>query len=300
MGLGILIVIDLDIRLLRSFVAVATERSFSRAGEKLACSQATVSLRIKSLEDHIGRKLFERSYHLVELSAPGRELLPHVRRLLDRHDALIDFLQSGKLAGTVNLGVAEDYGEAFLSRLMRVMNESFPGIELNVTCSMSIKLEKLLEARKLDLAIVTLPHRKNHATILSLPKLVWVSSSDYVFDKTRPLPMAFYAEGCAFRAATIDVLKRENMAYREVVTTGSGEVIKSAVSSGTAITVMAEGTIPHGFSVLPREIGLPELPNSCIQLIEREDNLSKAAKQVKSSVMKLLGVPAGQFRREAE
>ncbi|MCZ4433194.1 LysR family transcriptional regulator [Agrobacterium sp. SOY23] len=282
--------IDLDIRLLKSFLTVASERSFSRAGEKLACSQATVSLRIKALEDGIGRKLFERSYHLVELSAAGRELLPHVQGLLDRHDALLDFLRNGKLAGTVNFGVAEDYGEAFLSRLMRVMDESFPGIELNVTCSMSVKLEKLLEARKLDLAIVTLPNTRKHSTILRRPKLVWVSSSEYVHDKKRPLPMAFYAEGCAFRAATIELLREKGMPYREVVTTGSGEVIKSAVSSGTAITVMAEGTVPPGFIVLPREAGLPELPVSCIQLVEREDGISKAAQQVKSSVMKLLGV----------
>lgn len=284
--------VDLDIRLLRSFASVATERNFSRAAERLACSQATVSLRIKSLEDIVGRTLFNRSYHLVELSAAGKELLPHAQVILDHHDALVDKMRSGKVAGTVNLGIAEDYGEPFLSRLMRVVDNSFPEIELNVTCQMSIRLQKLLESRKLDLAIVTLPNQKSHSTLLSRPKLVWVSSGDYVVDRKRPWPMAFYAEGCAFRAAALTALNEHGHAYREVLTTASGEVIKSAVSSGTAITVMAEGTVPSGFSVLSVKAGLPELPHSCIQLVEREDGLSKAAQQVKTSLMKLLGSPA--------
>ncbi|ANM14738.1 MULTISPECIES: LysR family transcriptional regulator [unclassified Rhizobium] len=284
--------IDIDMRLLRSFVSVATERNFSRAAERLGCSQATVSLRIKSLEDILGRRLFNRSYHLVELSVAGKELLPHAQIILDHHDALFDKMRSGKVSGSVSLGIAEDYGEPFLSRLMRVIDSSFPGIELNVTCAMSVRLQKLLESRKLDLAIVTLPNQRDRSTLLSRPKLVWVSSGDYVVDRKKPWPMAFYSEGCAFRAAAEAALKREGHAYREVLTTGSGEAIKSAVSSGTAITVMAEGIVPYGFSLLQKEVGLPELPESCIQLVEREDGLSKAAQQVKVSIMKLLGVSA--------
>ncbi|MCP8897113.1 LysR family transcriptional regulator [Shinella daejeonensis] len=281
--------IDLDMRLLRSFVSVAAERNFSRAAERLNCSQATVSLRIKSLEETFGHPLFNRGYHLVELSAAGKEVLPQAQLILDHHDALIDKMRSGNVAGTVNLGIAEDYGEPFLSRLMRVVDSSFPGIELNVICQMSIRLQKLLESRKVDLAIVTLPNQNDHSTLLSRPKLVWVSSRDYVVDRKKPWPMAFYAEGCAFRAEAVAALTEHGHAYREVLTTASGEVIKSAVSSGTAITVMAEGTIPPGFSVLPAKTGLPDLPHSCIQLVEREDGLSKAAQQVKASIMKLLG-----------
>jgi len=52
---------------------------------------------------------------------------------------------------------------------------------------------------------------------------------------------------------------------------------------------MAEGTVPSGFSALSAKAGLPDLPHSCIQLVEREDGLSKAAEQVKVSIMKLLG-----------
>ncbi len=280
---------DLDIKSLRSFVAVAAEKNFSRAAERLNCSQATISLRIKNLEETVGQRLFDRSYHQVELSVTGQELLTHAHLILDQHDALLDKVKSGRIAGTVNLGIAEDYGPPFLSRLMRVITSSFPQIELNVICQMSVRLQKLLETRKLDLAIVTLPNQKSHATILSRPKLVWVASPDYVPDRTRPWPMAFYAEGCAFRTEAETALRKSGQPWREILTTASGEVIKSAVNSGTAITVMAEGTVPDGYVVLKDGTGLPELPHSFIQLVEREDGLSKAARQVKNSVLKMLG-----------
>ncbi len=100
-------------------------------------------------------------------------------------------MRCGNVAGTVNLGITEDCGVPFLSRLMRVVDNSFPGIELTVTCQMSVRLQKLLEVRKLDLAIVTLRNQKSHSTMLSQPKLVWVASGDYIIDRKKAWPMAF-------------------------------------------------------------------------------------------------------------
>ena len=100
--------------------------------------------------------------------------------------------------------------------------------------------------------------------------------------------MASYAEGCAFQAAAVAALKEHGQVYREVLTTASGEVIKSAISLGTAITVMAERTVPPNFTILPAKFGLPDLPHGCIEIVEREDGLSRAAQQVKNSIMKLI------------
>ncbi|MBS3651673.1 LysR family transcriptional regulator [Pseudaminobacter sp. 19-2017] len=280
---------DIDMKLLRSFLSVATERNFSRAADRLGCSQATVSLRIKNLEGTLGRKLFDRGYHLVELSQAGRDLLPQVQIIVDHHDMLFDGMKRGKITGTVKLGVAEDYVQPILSRLMRVVETSLPGVELSITSMLSAKLANMVEARNLDLAIVTLPTQKSHSTVLSCPRLVWVAAEDFVIDRTKPWPLAFYPEGCVFRAAAMGALGREGVKFREFLNSASGEVIKCAVSSGTAVTVMAEGTIPHGFIALPKDSGLPELPNTCIQLLERADGLSKAAQRLKVSIMKLLG-----------
>lgn len=283
---------DIDMKLLRSFLAVAAEKNFSRAAERLGCSQATISLRIQNLERMLGERLFDRSYHHVELSQTGRELAPKVQIIVDQHDTLFDGIGRGKTAGRVRLGIAEDYVQPILSRLMRVIETSFPAIELSITSQLSARLAGQIEARSLDLAIVTLPDEQAVSTVLSRPKLRWVAADDFVSAGREVWPLAFYPEGCVFRAAALEALAADGLKYRELLATASGEVIKSAVSSGAAVTVMAEGTIPQGFATLNREAGLPDLPDTCIQLIEREDGLSKASRQVKLSIMKLLGKEA--------
>ena len=79
---------DIETKLLRSFLFVATEQSFSAAAELLNCSQGTMSLRIKSLEKKVGKPLFRRGRHKVELTGAGRNLLPAVRDFIEMHDRL--------------------------------------------------------------------------------------------------------------------------------------------------------------------------------------------------------------------
>lgn len=280
--------IDIDMRLLRTFLSVAAERSFSRAAERLGCSQATVSQRVQSLEALLGRALFDRAYHLVEPSIAGRDLMPQAQALLDHHDNLFDRLQSGKVSGQVRLGVPEDYAQPLLSRLLRSLSQVYPDIELSITCMLSPRLNTLIESRRLDLAIVTLPQEKPRAAVISRPRLLWVASEDYAPQPDKPWPIAFYNVGCVFRAAAERALATDACAYRVALTGESGEAIKCAISSGTAIGVMAEGMVPPGYVALPADSGLPELPVTCIQLLEREDGLSKAAEQVKATLFKFL------------
>ena len=73
-------VVDIDTKLFRSFLAVAAERSFSLGARRLGFSQATMSLRIRVLEEKLGVRLLDRGPRNVQLTAAGRSLLPDVRR----------------------------------------------------------------------------------------------------------------------------------------------------------------------------------------------------------------------------
>ena len=84
--------LHLDFKLLRSFAAVASERSVTRAAERLNLTQPTVSGQIKELEQALGFLLFHRTSRKVSLSDEGRRLLPKVESLLAmaedvRHEA---------------------------------------------------------------------------------------------------------------------------------------------------------------------------------------------------------------------
>ncbi|MCV0428372.1 MAG: LysR family transcriptional regulator [Roseibium sp.] len=277
---------DIDTRLLRSFLSVASQGNFSRAADSMACSQATMSQRIRVLEDQLGSALFERTYHQVKLTAAGQDLLPHAQALIDRHDVLLDHIQQGTVSGSVRLGIAEDYALPMLPALLRQLRYQFPGIELSIVSAISTSLQHQIDARSLDLAIVTLPEPVSTATTLSEPALCWVAVPDFNKSGKSPWPLAFYPDPCVFRNAAISTLNTHDVLYREALVSTSGQIIRCAVAAGMAITVMAEGTIPEGMTKLPASWSLPDLPSGRIQLIERSEGLSKAAQQVRKLVIR--------------
>ena len=195
--------------------------------------------------------------------------------------ALEDQVHQGQVSGTVRVGLAEDYALPMLPRFLQRLRQSYPRIEPTLISALSRDLCQQVDARSLDLAVVTLPAARPDATILSTPALEWVASPEYQPIESRPWPLAFHPEGCAFRQAAETVLTAHGMAYREALKRPSGQVIRSAVTAGTAITVMAAGTIPDDLAPVPPKWGLPVLPASCIQIVERREGLSAAAQRVK-------------------
>jgi DNA-binding transcriptional LysR family regulator len=82
--------IDLDIRTLRYFVAVAEELSFTRAAARLFVAQQAVSRDIRQLERRLGTPLFVRTTRRVTLTPEGQRLLIRARELVALHDAILD------------------------------------------------------------------------------------------------------------------------------------------------------------------------------------------------------------------
>src|SRR5919112_1109969 len=90
----------IELRQLRSFVAVADELNFGRAAEQLYLSQPALSRQIRALEQLVGCQLFRRSTHRVELTLAGESLLDRARKLLGDLDEAVTVTQSvgGELA----------------------------------------------------------------------------------------------------------------------------------------------------------------------------------------------------------
>ena len=275
---------DLDTRLLRSFLTVAAERSFSRGAARLGCSQATMSQRVIQLEALIGVALFKRDYHDVALTAAGAELLEKAQQVVDVHDAFVAHARRGHISGGVRLGIAEDYVLPMLPKLLRSLRRRLPAVELSVVTGLSRHLCQQVEARTLDVAVITLPHVLPQAEILAQPTLQWVASAAFRLPEDGVWPFAFFPEGCAFRAAALHSLIEAGVAHRIALVSASGQVIQAAVAADLAATVMAAGTLPSNLRALTDPSGLPDLPQTCIQIVTRAQGMSAAMHEVKAIV----------------
>src|SRR5262245_25963037 len=119
---------------LRTFHAVATERSFTRAGQRLGLSQPAVSAQIRALERHYGGRLFELRHRRVRLSAEGEALLPYAERVLgllreaDDAVAATRGLERGQLA----LGASTTIGNYLLPPILARFRAAHPALRIEV------------------------------------------------------------------------------------------------------------------------------------------------------------------------
>ena len=271
---------DIDIKLLRAFVSVATEQSFTAAARLAGCSQGAVSTRVRALEGQLGVRLFNRARLNVRLTPAGQDLFPRARALLDRHDRLFLDARSRTVAGTVRVGVAEGFGMPLLAELLERVREHYAAVRLEIVCDVGCNLKRTVEAGSLDLALAVLGKEAPSATVLGRPRLQWVGAPDFAFGEDEPILVASYPEGCPVRASALSALEDRGVAYRLALSTWSDRVLDNAVRSGWAIAAMPENLVPEGLKVLNRPSLLPRLDRIDIQLLERPGLDDEAASVV--------------------
>lgn len=97
--------VDLTLHHLRCFLAVAEERHFGRAAALLHLSPSAVSEQIASLERRLARPLFRRTSRSVELTGPGRELVPLARQAIAAMDEVLDWARKGIDEPAIRVGL---------------------------------------------------------------------------------------------------------------------------------------------------------------------------------------------------
>lgn len=153
----------MELRHLEYFVAVAEERSFTRAAARVHIVQSAVSAAVKALERDLGAALLERTSKRVTLTDAGAALLPRARAVLDAARDARDVVSEvqGGLRGTLRVGTMTSVSLLDLPALLGDFHRRHPGVLLQITvaASGSQGLADALVERRLDLAFVSVPGR---------------------------------------------------------------------------------------------------------------------------------------------
>jgi DNA-binding transcriptional LysR family regulator len=241
-------------------VLVADLNSFTRAAEAMDTTQSAVSLKIKRLEDGLGRRLLERTPRLVRLSADGSALLGAARNLVAAHQSAIGAfaVEHRRLI----VGISHHVVGTELASLLKRMNATDPGLVMQLHVDTSRTVLAAFDDGTFDAAI-TLRHdaRRRDGDVLFEERFGWMAAPDFYRRPGEPLRLATQAEPCSVRAMAVDALDAAGISWTEVFVGGGLATIGAAISAGLAVAALARRVAPADTADIGPRLGLPPLPS---------------------------------------
>jgi DNA-binding transcriptional LysR family regulator len=258
---------NLDIDLLKTFIAIAETGGFTRAADEVNKTQGAVSMQMKRLEELLGRPIFVREGRQSRLTFDGERLLDFARRIVRLNDEAVIAFAKPELTGVVRFGVPDDYADNVLPELMARFARTHPQVQVDVDCQGSLAMMALAAQGKMDLALVSAEAGTPGIEVIRREPLVWVTSSRHCIHELDVVPLAVSQIGCAWRDNTFQQLDSWNRRYRVAYASSNSNAIKAAVLSGLAIGAVPRMSVSPGMRVLGEADGFPPLMNFEIGLV---------------------------------
>lgn len=147
----------MEFRHLRTIVAVAHHRSFTKAADELFLAQSAISQQISRLEAEIGIQVFRRSSRSVEITEEGKVILAHAKRVLAEFDDLQGQLEAltGVMRGTVRIGGIYPFGPYDLYGVLAEYRERYPGVAIHMFEDTQDDMLAMLRQDELDCAFAS-------------------------------------------------------------------------------------------------------------------------------------------------
>ena len=145
----------MEIRWLRSFLAVAEEMHFSRAARRLSIAQPALTAQIQQLEESVGHRLFNRANRLHGLTPAGLALIPEARTIVERADGLRRLAGESATgeSGFLRVGMIPPAATGTLADTFRELGCRRPGVRVEIRVGNQDRLMALLVAGELDLLV---------------------------------------------------------------------------------------------------------------------------------------------------
>lgn len=161
----------MDIRVLRYFLAVAREESFSRAAQSLFLSQPTLSRQIREMEEELGVTLFIRTNRSVVLTREGMRLRKRAQEIVDLMDKTAsEFAEpDAEIAGDIYIGSGETQVMRRIAQVAVALRQEHPGIRYHLYSGNAENVTERLDRGLLDFGVLIEPADISKYEFLRLP-----------------------------------------------------------------------------------------------------------------------------------
>lgn len=242
--------INVTVKHLRYFEALARHGHFGRAADACSISQPALSVQMKELENLLGAPLIERSARQIRLTALGAALAERARDILRAVDELEDLARASHspLAGRFRIGVIPTIAPYLLPALVTALAGRYPDLDVRPREAVTRTLIDDLIDGRLDAAIVALPVSEPalHEEPLFEEEFVLVRHRD---DANKPVPsrealremrLLLLEEGHCFRGQALSFCNLASPAPRDLMEGSSLSTLVQMVGAGIGVTLIPE------------------------------------------------------------
>lgn len=284
----------LDLKTLTTFVRAAHSGTLSATAIQVGRTQSTVTMQIQRLEETLGQTLFHRSGSGVTLTGSGERFLGYAERILKLHDEAVFAFSDKGLRGSMVFGCPEDYLIAFFPALLKSFGTIYPDVEIKVVSAPTPELHKMLRARQIDLALVSVADPNADTDLVRTEQLAWVGSKptldlhDFKMDggDEASIPLALPASNALDHRAACDAMDAAGIPYKIAYASSSLTGLIAVARSGLAISVMMQKAVPKDLYIL--KAPLPALPKLGLKVIAGEGTQNPATTAFAEHVKNML------------
>lgn len=234
---------------LRSFHAVATHGSFTRAAEILHITQPTLSGQVKELEERYGIRLFVRQGRRIELTDIGKSAFAITQHLFRHEEEVEQLLQSARALTSGILLVAAD-SPYLVTPLLAQFQRLYPGIQISIQYGNSQQLMSWVESHRCDVAFLPIIPGGNDR-LFSIPlapdKLVVFVNQSHVWAERRSITIEELSEqriilrekGSHTRSIFEAAMAQAGGKLNDVMEISGREGVREAVAAGFGVGIVA-------------------------------------------------------------
>lgn len=162
----------MDLRVLRYFLTVAREQSFTKAAEQLNITQPTLSRQLAALEEELGAKLFNRGGHQITLTNEGLLLKRRALEIVDLEDKIVSEFKGNNdsIEGKITIGCGEFLAVESLAKICKNYREKYPLVQFAIHTGTADNVLEMMNKGLVDIGLFLEPVNTQGLDYIRMPE----------------------------------------------------------------------------------------------------------------------------------
>lgn len=236
----------MSIRALKTFLAITKQGTFAAAAKEIGLTQAAVSMQMKTLENELSTRLFDRVGRAVILNTSGRNLIPTATQIVALYEDMSLSVGGSELGGSLHVGAIPPTFAKLLPEALLSLKRDYPRVDVHVISGLSDDLATKVERGELDAALVANPPEplpKNlilhpivrEPLVFIAPKRVAMTNVSTVLSKEPFIWLARHSWTGRFIDQT---LRQHNIKVQTVMELDTPDGISEMVARGFGVSII--------------------------------------------------------------